>query len=118
MCPSRLDPTSKKWVNMNVSKKLISIEYEIPGFSDCHHEYLSDQSLLDADLILFEPEEFDTEYGKPEFDESDSLPLMESTRHWHSELSMALECGKTVFLILKKRQSGGWPILAQQGWGL
>jgi hypothetical protein len=85
--------------------RLLTIEYEIPGRSDDHHLYASDQSLLDADVIVFKPENLAYgDDGKPSFSESYSFKLERSTEHWRKELSTALDYGKTVFLILEKRQ--------------
>jgi hypothetical protein len=82
-------------------RKIISVEYEIPGFSEDHCIYASDQSLLDADLIVFQPREFGS-YGdgKVSFTEAGSFAIQESTKHWKRELLTALEYGKTVFLFL------------------
>jgi len=91
-----------------MARTIISIEYEIPGFSDIHHYYSSDQSLLDADVIVFQPIEFDESYGKPSYDESAAFKLKESTRHWKRELSTALQYGKTVFLIFRKFQNASF----------
>jgi hypothetical protein len=88
-----------------MARTIISIEYEIPGFSDDHYEYSSDQSLLDADVIVFQPIEFDESYGKPSYDESGAFWLREATGHWKRELSTALEYGKTIFLIFRKFQN-------------
>jgi hypothetical protein len=46
-----------------MARTIISVGYEIPGFSDDCHGYMSDQSLLDADVIVFEPVKFDESYG-------------------------------------------------------
>ena len=39
-----------------MQKKLITIGYEIPGYSDACIALNSDQSLLDYDVVLFQPE--------------------------------------------------------------
>lgn len=90
--------------------KIISISYEIPGHSDLSHDYSTNQSLLDADLILFEPDfssynlDSDNSYynGKPCYDKDDSFRLQEDTRHWSRELSTALKSGKTVFVFFRQ----------------
>jgi len=87
-------------------RKLISVEYEIPGFSDKHFIYSSEQSLLDADVIVFKPMRLSDGTEKPSFTESGSFQLQQSAKHWERELSVALEYGKTVFLILGKYQIG------------
>ncbi len=87
-----------------MERKIITIGYEIPGYSDSCYDYSSDQSLLDADIVIFEPEKFESGSGKPSYNESYSFDLQENTRHWYRELSTALEYGKTVFVILRKFQ--------------
>lgn len=88
-----------------MGRKLISIGYEIPDFSDDWYEYSSDQSLLDADVIVFEPMTYGTGYeGKITLTEDGSFLVRQQAEHWRRELSTALEHGKTVFLILRKYQ--------------
>jgi hypothetical protein len=91
-----------------MARTIISIEYQIPGFSDVHYHYSSDQSLLDADVIVFQPIEFYEPHGKPSYDESASFTLKQATRHWKLELSTALEYGKTIFLIFRKFQNASF----------
>jgi hypothetical protein len=88
-----------------MKRRLISIGYEIPGFSNDCYEYSSDQSLLDADVLVFEPETYDTTYGgKTSLNESGSFEIQQDAEHWRRELSTALEHGKTVLLILRRYQ--------------
>jgi hypothetical protein len=88
-----------------MTRKLISIGYEIPGFSEDCYAYSSDQSLLDADVVVFEPETYDTSYGgKVSLSESGSFEIKQEAEHWRRELSTALEDGKTIFLIFRKHQ--------------
>lgn len=87
-------------------REIISVEYEIPGFSDTHFIYSSEQSLLDADVIVFKPMQLSDGTEKPSFSESGSFQLQQSAEHWRRELSVALEYGKTIFLILGKYQIG------------
>ncbi len=87
-----------------MERKIISVEYEIPGFSQQYCEYSSDQSLLDADIILFRPQNFYSGSGKASFSESGSYDIQRSSEHWRTELLTALEYGKTVFLALGKYQ--------------
>jgi len=87
-------------------RKIITVEYQIPGFNDTHCIYSSEQSLLDADVIVFKPMQLSDGTEKPSFTESGSFQLQQSTEHWRRELSVALEYGKTIFLILGKYQIG------------
>ncbi len=93
-----------------MNKKIITISYELPGHSDLCRDYSTNQSLLDADIILFEPNfdsyNLDTPNacycGKPCYDKDDSFRLQEDTNHWKKELSTALKSGKTVFVFFKQ----------------
>jgi hypothetical protein len=87
-------------------RKIISVEYQIPGFGDNNFIYSSEQSLLDADVIVFKPMELSDGTHKPSFTESGSFQLQQSAKHWERELVVALEYGKTIFLILGKYQIG------------
>jgi hypothetical protein len=88
-----------------MQRKILSVEYVIPGLSDDHCEYCSDQSLLDADVVVFRPSEIGSDDGgKMSINETWSFKLQQSTIHWKRELLTALEYGKTVFLILGKYQ--------------
>lgn len=90
-------------------KKIITIGFNIPGYFECFHGYSSDQSLLDADIIIFESN-FNDYYtgshyqGKPSYGENESFGLQEATKHWKRELSTALEEGKTIFVFFSKYQ--------------
>jgi hypothetical protein len=91
-----------------MSKRIITIGFEIPGFPEYFRSYRSDQSLLDADLIVFEPN-FDhysatssTYQGKTTYHEDTSFHILEDTKHWKKELSDALNIGKTVFVFFSK----------------
>lgn len=92
-----------------MEKKIITIGYEIPGYSDWSYAYSANQSLLDADIIVFEPDfssynlDYPSHYqGKPLYDKNSSFDLQEDSQHWRRELSIALESGKTVFVFFAK----------------
>lgn len=87
-----------------MARKIITVEYQIPNFSDAYFNYSSEQSLLDADVIVFKPMQLSGGSEKPSFTESGSFQLEQSAKHWERELSVALEYGKTVFLILGRYQ--------------
>lgn len=65
-------------------------------------------SLLDADIIVFNPDiseylfGYNQEYylGKPSLDDSKSFRLKETIDHWRREIKEAVEAGKTVFIYL------------------
>lgn len=86
-------------------KKIISIGFDIPGYFENYKPYTSSQSLLDADIVIFESGfsdyHFNNNYqGRPSYDENESFKLKEDTRHWHTEISTALQDGKTVFIFM------------------
>lgn len=91
-------------------KRILSIGFDFPGGEGESFSLRSDQSLLDADIIVFEPiigsdYYVQTHYlGKPRLSESSSFTLVEDTGHWRSELSIAFEEGKTIFIFLSKFQ--------------
>lgn len=93
-----------------MKKKIISISYDIPGYSNLVRGYSSSQSLLDADIIIFEPDfnsynldSGESYYnGKPCYSKDDSFRLEEDTQHWKEELATALKSGKTVFVFFKR----------------
>lgn len=89
-----------------MDRAILSVEFHIPGFSDRHFEYCADQSLLDADIVVFQPRTLyrPGERGKISFDDSASFEIQQSTGHWRRELLTALEYGKTVFLVLGKHE--------------
>ena len=91
-------------------KEIVSIGFCIPANEDLCRDYQSKESLLDADIVLFEPEigyyESDSRepkyQGKTLYSENASFRLTEDTNHWRKELSIALEYGKTVFVFFAK----------------
>lgn len=87
-----------------MQRKIISVEYEIPGFHQDCCSYATDQSLLDADVIVFQTRNFGSAYGKASFGDAESFSVLRRTEHWRRELHTALNYGKTVFLILAKHE--------------
>jgi len=94
-----------------MEKKIITIGFDLPGQSDSFHQYSTNQSLLDADIVVFETNFSDYHLdhssepyfqGKPCYDKNSSFQLQEDTQHWRKELSTALEAGKTVFVFFRK----------------
>ncbi len=86
-------------------RTLLSIGYNIPGFSQSYVGFESDRSLLDADIILFQPtlRAYDsTSYymGRRRLSDYDSPRAVEHCRRWSQELTEALKAGKTVVVFL------------------
>lgn len=90
-------------------KEIITVNYEIPGFSNKHVSFGSNASLMDADTVLFCPatpsHSYDYYNGKPSHSDYESTSYKESTQHWQKELSNFLNAGKTVFLFLSEKES-------------
>lgn len=94
-----------------MSRKIISsVECQIPGDLSEFVSFDSQTSLLDSDIILFNPSI--TEYtfasdsykGKPALTDDRSFQLKEAADHWRRELSEAYRAGKTVFVLLPELQ--------------
>jgi hypothetical protein len=91
-----------------MSKKILSVGFEFPGNVAEYVPLKSDRSLLDADIIVFQPRmqyhynSFDAFQGKPKLSESDSFRAVEDSAHWRSELKAAFDEGKTIIIFLSK----------------
>jgi hypothetical protein len=90
-------------------RTIVTVNCEVPGFSDHYVALESDRSLLDADLIVFQPgfpapafSSGDSHQGKPCASESWSFRIREAFSHWRSEIKLAVEQGKTVVVYLVK----------------
>ncbi len=91
-----------------MSKSIISVEFEIPGHSDECLPFSSDKSLLDFDIIVFQPDissyvSWTEQYqGKPSLNENQSFRLREQTNRWRQELVNAFNHGKTIFIFMSE----------------
>ena len=86
-------------------KKVLTVGCEIPGGFGEKLSFCSKDSLLDGEIVLFQPTISDypaygSYQGKPLYSESSSFLLQEAVAHWQKELAGALKAGKTVFLLL------------------
>jgi len=90
-------------------RRILSIEYDIPGYSESYERYSSNKSLLDFDLVIFRPcmDSYSYEYydGKPSYDESSSRHFREAETHWNNEVKEFLNSGKNLIVILDKIDS-------------
>ena len=89
------------------ARNILTVGYEIPGFSDRYLNFTSDRSLLDADVILFSPtlsEFYSSTYyqGKRRIHDDYSSSAVEHCRRWKQELSEAIKVGKTVIVFLSE----------------
>ena len=87
--------------------EIMSVGIEIPGDAAEYVSFNSSRSLLDADIIIFEPRlEYNTDrlestyQGKPALSDRSSVQTRAAIQHWRSELKHAIEAGKTVFIFL------------------
>jgi hypothetical protein len=93
-----------------MERTLLTIGFDLPGRSESTHEFSTTQSLLDADIILFQPDlsgyRLDSNHpyfqGKRSFDEHSSFEVKEDSQRWKVELSTALEAGKTIFVFFRE----------------
>ena len=90
-----------------MKKKIISVGFEIPDYSEYFYNYNSSQSLLDADIVVFKPDfscyaVSGTYRGKLTFDENNSFLIKGATERWKSEISTALNEGKTIFVLMRE----------------
>jgi hypothetical protein len=90
-----------------VKHRIFTVGFELPGDDFEYIEFDSNQTLLDADIVLFEPtlgnqSPIDHHNGKPLLDEEESLTVKEQIAHWRSEILAAVSAGKVVIVYLKK----------------
>jgi hypothetical protein len=88
-----------------MQKHLISVGFDIPGEVNECADFTSDTSLLDADIVVFSPDLEDytvdeTYQGKSLLTKESSGRLQIDSAHWKRELHIALESGKTVFVVM------------------
>lgn len=88
-------------------KKTFAVGFDLPGDEFECVPFDSDQSLLDADIVLYEVG-FGNHYatddyqGVPLFSHSDSVRVEQNLQHWRSELTAATNAGKLVIVFLAK----------------
>lgn len=95
-----------------MSKRTIaSVGYNIPGTNVEDINIKSKISLLDYDVVIFDPSIYDfygygceNYLGKPCLDDYNSFSLKEHIDHWKREILDSIKTGKNVFLMLNKEQ--------------
>lgn len=87
-------------------KSIVAVNTVIPTI-DNHIEYRSDESLIDYDIILFDPnyptwflERIRFSGGGSTIDVDTGGRLLTYIKHWKREIQASLTAGKTVFVIL------------------
>lgn len=87
-----------------------SVACEVPGGFSERVSFESRASLLEWDIILFNPSiadsfgTYESYKGKPSLDDYRSVAVQEATQHWRRELAEALRAGKTIFVFLPTLQ--------------
>ncbi|MFH1717329.1 MAG: hypothetical protein ABIF19_08270 [Planctomycetota bacterium] len=91
-------------------KTVFTVGIGLPGDAGEYVRFNSDKSLLDADIIVFRPDMsdvYDSSYesyqGKRCYGEHASFKLKERIAHWRRELWIAVDSGKTVFILLNDK---------------
>jgi len=88
-----------------MARTILSVGFEVPGGEIDEIELLSNRSLLDADIIVFQPGipytyGGDTYLGKDCLSDDGSFRVREAMSHWRRELAAAVDAGKIVVLFL------------------
>lgn len=91
-------------------KKIFTVGFELPGDEFEYIPFDSDQSLLDADIVLFMPgfgNHFPSEnyQGERLFSPSSSVSVAQNLQHWRNELAAATNVGKLVIVYVTKPQN-------------
>jgi hypothetical protein len=96
-----------------VAKRIFTVGKDLPGDEFEYIEFESDQSLLDADIVIFWPMfgrwsrgsgfgEVDTHRGEPVMDAKSSAVVPARLAHWKNEMAAAVNAGKLVLVYLEK----------------
>jgi hypothetical protein len=89
-----------------LAKTILSVGFRIPGGGCECVNVLTNRSLLDADIIIFQPGitrygySGGTYHGKPCLSDNESFRVRDSIAHWRRELAQALDAGKLIFVLL------------------
>ena len=90
-------------------EEIFCVGKKIPGYDNQYVSFNSNQSLLDADIVLFKPDlenmlrdfNFCAGDGQDLSEHQFSL-IYEAMENWRMELDAAFDAGKTIFVFLKK----------------
>jgi hypothetical protein len=88
-------------------RRIFTVGFDLPGEEFEYIQFSSDQTLLDADIILFEPTlgnyySSDSYNGKTLLGEQSSFEIKKYLDHWRGELIAAVNAGKLVIIYLAK----------------
>lgn len=95
------------------AKTIFTVGFQLPTKDIFQYQsFHSNASLLDADIILFEP---NLDYqlsplssmfeGKPNLSDESSTKCVSSLNHWKEELSIAFNSGKTIYIFLNSPEN-------------
>lgn len=87
--------------------RIFTVGFDLPGDEFEYIEFESDTTLLDADIILFEPTlgnpgSYESYNGKPLLGEHSSFSTKQHLDHWRSEIAAAVKAGRLVIVYLAK----------------
>ena len=91
------------------NKTIFSVNTKVPGEDLLEIDYRSNQTLLDADIILFSPKQDSNWYasgvnsyfqGKKCLSEHGSFEAVKQAQHWKNEIAIAVNAGKLVIVYL------------------
>ena len=87
--------------------RFFTVGFDLPGDDFEYIDFNSDRTLLDADVILFEPTlgHYDTSgsyNGRPLLTEHSSFNTKQQLDHWRSEIVAAVQADKLVIVYLAK----------------
>jgi hypothetical protein len=87
--------------------RIFTVGLELPGDDFEHIDFNSDATLLDADIVLYEPTVgiatgYESYNGKKLLDEYSSFEAKRRQDHWRSEIVAAVNAGKLVVVYLAK----------------
>ena len=85
-----------------MTQSILHVGEDFPGGLVESVPFSSKRSLLDCDVVLFEPPGVYSanEYqGKPSLEEAESFRLRESSDHWRSEITEALAAGNETGMV-------------------
>src|ERR1035437_9672861 len=91
--------------NTPMAKTILSVGFAVPGDEVEDVGALSNMSLLDADIVIFQPGipytyGGDTYLGKDCLSDDGSFRVREAMAHWRRELAAAVDAGRLVVLLL------------------
>lgn len=88
-------------------RRIFTVGFDLPGDGFESIPFNSDQTLLDADIVLFEPtlsvfHSYESYNGRELLSENSSFIAKTRVDHWRSEIITAVNAGKLVVVYLSK----------------